>query len=502
MLEPAALRAALADLPVPLIVLDADGRIVVESRGFLAMAELPPGAKSLASGKIVSELPNMQHPDLQAILSRILAGDRLRGVPLDFTTLRGVQLSVAVDSGPLGDGTFWMTVRDLAERDPLAGRLVQAQRMEFMGVAVTGVIHDLNNILTGLGGTLELLQEGQASDELVRSLSALLRRSRDLTRRLLEAARPRSEGAAPLDLRTPVRQAADLMRNSLGDGMRVVLDLPRRQVPVRADRTEFVRTLFNLAINARDAIGREGGEIHLEVEIRRDPGVCRSNRWIGPDHARIRVWDTGPGIAAETAARVFEPFFSTKAPDRGTGMGLSVVKRVVVAHHGTIEYVDLPDRGACFDIHLPVFRGAVEDDEPTRVMTMAQSTAPAKPLHGLRILVADDEPALRLMLGDALTLRGGTVTTAEDGRTAIAAIERAERRGERFDCAVIDFHMPGVGGVDVLRRARDLDPALQLILCTGMEPAASLREELQALSARFLPKPFRLDEAVDAILGR
>ncbi len=500
--ETAALREALAELPVPLLVLDPDGRIVVESRGFLEMGGVPPGEFSLAAGKIASELPNMQDPALQAIFARILAGDRLRGVPVDITTLRGVELSVAVDSGPLPDGSFWCTVRDLAEGDLLAGRLLQAQRMEFMGVAVTGVIHDLNNILTGLGGTLELLQEGEASDALVKSLAALLRRSRDLTRRLLEAAHPETKGTGPLDLRTPVRQAADLMRNSLGHGMTVTVDLPRRQVPVQADRTEFVRSLFNLAINARDAIGGAGGEIHLEVSVRRDAGKCRSQRWVGPDHARIRVWDSGPGIDPETAARVFEPFFSTKAPDRSTGMGLSVVRRVVLAHDGTIEYVDLPDRGACFDIDLPVFRGVVDDDEPTRVMSMVRPDAVAKPLAGLRILVADDEPALRLMLGDALTLRGGKITTAEDGRTAVAAIERAGRRGERFDVAVIDFHMPGIAGMDVLRRARQADPAVHLVLCSGMEPAPDLRAELASLQARFLPKPFRLQEAVDAILGR
>jgi two-component system, cell cycle sensor histidine kinase and response regulator CckA len=476
---------------------------LVESRGWLKLAAMPPGAKSLASGRIVTELPNMQQPDMQIILDRILAGDELRDVPVDFRTLRDVHLSIAIDSGPMPDGQFWVAARDLAEGAPVAGRLLQAQRMEFMGVAVTGVIHDLNNILTGLGGTLELLQEGgNPSTPLLNSLSALLRRSRDLTRQLLEAARPATPGPKPLDLRTPVRQAADLMRHSLGEGMRVVLELPRRQIPVNADRTELVRTLFNLAINARDALAGEGGEIHLEVGVRRDPGRCRSFRWPGPDHARIRVWDTGPGIAPDMVGRVFEPFFSTKAPDRGTGMGLSVVHHVVVAHDGRIEYIDLPDRGACFEIDLPVFRGAVDDDEPTRVISLPTIDAPAKALTGLRLLIADDEPALRMMLADALSLRGAEVTTAEDGRTAVAALERATREGARFDVAVIDFHMPGLGGVHVLQRARKLDRDLGLVLCSGMEPSIELWEELAGLEARFLPKPFRLAEAVDAILGR
>jgi two-component system cell cycle sensor histidine kinase/response regulator CckA len=292
------------------------------------------------------------------------------------------------------------------------------------------------------------------------------------------------------------------MRHSLGEGMRVVLELPRRQIPVNADRSELIRTLFNLAINARDALAGEGGEIHLEVGVRRDPVRCRSFRWPGPDHARIRVWDTGPGIAPDVVGRVFEPFFSTKAPDRGTGMGLSVVHHVVVAHDGHIEYIDLPDRGACFDIDLPVFRGAVDDDEPTRVISLPTIDVPAKALTGLRLLIADDEPALRMMLADSLSLRGADVTTAEDGRTAVAALERATRGGARFDVAVIDFHMPGLGGVDVLQRARKLDGALGLVLCSGMEPSIELWEELAGLEARFLPKPFRLAEAVDAILGR
>jgi CheY-like chemotaxis protein len=318
----------------------------------------------------------------------------------------------------------------------------------------------------------------------------------------LEAARPHSYGAEPLDLRTPVRQAADLMRNSLGDGIRVILDQPETQVPVFGDRTELVRSLFNLAINSRDALGREGGELHLEVTIRRDPQRCRAHRWVGSHHARIRVWDTGPGIPPETASRIFEPFFSTKSPDQGTGMGLSVVHRVVVVHQGTIDYVDLPDRGACFDIHLPLFRGSVDDDEPTRVMYLAKDARSKKPLNKLRILVADDEPTLRLMLTEALGIRGGEIATAADGLDAIRSLEAAIRAGSPFHVALIDFHMPGVGGMETLRRARELDADLHLVLCSGMDPSPELRDEFDALRVQFLPKPFRLGEAVEAILLR
>ena len=290
------------------------------------------------------------------------------------------------------------------------------------------------------------------------------------------------------------------MRHSLGSGVEVSTTLPDLPVPVHADRTEFIRTLFNLGINARDAMEGRGGEVHLEVSIHRDAARCRSERWLGPDYARIRVWDTGPGIPTDLVERIFEPFFSTKAPDASTGMGLSVARHVVMAHQGTMNYVSIEDRGACFDIDLPLFRGSVDGDEPAPPVSLARMEA-VRPLQGMRILLADDEAALRLMLADALTLRGADVVAVADGRSAIEAIARADRESKPFTAALLDFHMPGVGGMDLLREARVLGPALRILLCSGMEPDASLREEFDRLGVRFLPKPFRLHEAVASLVS-
>ena len=263
-----------------------------------------------------------------------------------------------------------------------------------------------------------------------------------------------------------------------------------------------MRSLVNLAINARDAIGPGGGRLAIEVGVRRDPDLCRRRRWIGSHHARIRVWDTGPGIPREIAPRIFEPFFSTKSPERGTGMGLSVVHTVIAAYQGTIEYVELEGRGACFDILLPLFRGGVDDDEPTRVMTAAGEARSSEPLKGMRLLVADDEPTLRLLLAEALGVRGADVVTVSDGVQAVERLEAASGAGTPFHAAIIDFHMPGLGGLETLRRARALDADLHLVLCSGMAPSSELTDELLAMGAQFLPKPFRLGEAVDALLSR
>jgi signal transduction histidine kinase len=391
---------ALESLVVGVLLLDSEGVLVYENAAARRMLGVPDGASSPALGHPISHLPSMQEMGIQGLIDRVSAGEEVTGVVVEFTSIFDKTLTIRVDAGALESGA-WIMMRDLSADGPLTGRLLAAQRLEFVGVAVTGVIHDLNNLMTALGGTLEMLRRGQgANDILLSNVDGLLRRSRDVTRSLLQAARPGEAHHQPLDLRTPVRQAADLLRNSLGTGVRVHHETPDTQVPVVADRTLLLQCLFNLGVNARDAMkGR--GEVSVSLDVVVDRPHCIDQEWPGHRYARIRVRDTGPGIPAPARAQIFEPFFSTKDPDKSTGMGLSVVKRAVLDHRGTLGLADAPGGGACFEIGLPFYVGPVEDDEPTRAMSLPASVLlkpGVKPLEGLRILVADDEPSVRVLL--------------------------------------------------------------------------------------------------------
>jgi two-component system cell cycle sensor histidine kinase/response regulator CckA len=515
--EPAAVRVpaealaeALAALPVGAMLLDASGRILWQNESLRRSLGLEPGEASPAFGQRVQDLPNMEN--LRPIIDRVNTGQVVRAALGEFTTLSERTVSFSLDAGPLGEprseedgvAATWVLLRDLAQGAPLAGRLRKAQQMEFVGVAVAGVIHDLNNILTALGGTVELMRSGEvAGKALVGSLDGMLRRSRDITRQLLRAARATSTGLEALDLRTPVRQSYDLFRHGFDARIQVVCDLPREQVPVMADRAGLLQALFNLGVNARDAMKGEG-ELHIELDVHTDGALAKSMGWEGDRVARVRVWDTGPGIPADRAEQVFEPFYSTKGEHQNTGMGLSVVRRVVLDHGGVIRVLSKPGRGATFEVQLPLFKGPVDDDEPTRVLTLPRFliTESVKPLDGLRVLVADDEPALRLMLDDALRNRGADLEAVANGPDAVALIRERAQRGLPFDVALIDIQLPGRPGTEVIEEARRISPTMRLVATSGLEPEPETAARLAAAGAIFLAKPFRLGEVVSALLGQ
>ncbi|MCP4868865.1 MAG: response regulator [Proteobacteria bacterium] len=493
-------------LPCGLIVLDADGVMIwqnAEAQSILG----EPGQDSLAMGRNVAELPNVDDAGLLPILKQVLDGRELRNVVADLTTLRGKRVSLSVNAGPIDDEAgvrqgVWLAIQDLGEDGALAGRLLSAQRMEFIGVATTGVIHDLNNLLTALGGTLELLRSGAEADPiLLGALDGMIRRSTDVTRQLLRAARPEAERFEPLDLNTPVRQAADLLRHSFGKEIRVTLDVPGAAVAVVGDRTALLQAMFNLGVNARDAMGGRG-QLFLELAVVADIEFNRSQDWVGRYHARLRVSDDGPGIPPEVRDRLFEPFFSTKSPDRGTGMGLAVVHRAVTDHGGLITIGDLPDRGAVFEILLPMYPGPVDNDEPTKALSVPSYIFDLNrpPLKDKRILVTDDEASLRLLLDTALTGRGATVETVANGRHAVEVIREAMEAGRRFHGAVVDLRMPGGDGTEAIPLMREADPRLKIIATSGLPPTEAEAEDLSKDKAKFVGKPFQLSEIIDLLV--
>jgi CheY-like chemotaxis protein len=391
----------------------------------------------------------------------------------------------------------------VTERDPQAEaqRLAAIARMEIVGLTATGVVHDLNNLLTALGGAFEGIRAGDTpSTELLDSLAAMLRRVQDVTRRLLEAARPGRGHAEPIDLRTPVRQAADLLRIGLRPGIAVDVDLSHRPIPVLARRVELIQCLFNLGVNARDAMeGR--GRLSVRLRAEEAEALCRARGWTGPRCACLVVQDSGPGIPEDIAARIFDPFFTTKA-GKGTGMGLATVRAVVEEHDGTIEVESPRGEGARFTIRLPLHAAFVIDDEPTRSITLpAVPAANSKPLTGRTVLVADDEPALRILLDTVLRQRGATVTVVEDGPSAIAAMSERAASGTPFSIAVLDAHLPGVQGVEHAAAAREAGIE-RIVVTSGLAPDDTEARSLAAVSARFLAKPFAPSDLLDLLMQR
>lgn len=334
--------------PVGLAMWDAEGVIRAANPSFLALVGAT--ADEPASGRLTWERlsPPGSGTHHLASASALLAGGRTEPEPRDLLALDGRHIPVLVGSVQLddrGDGLFSTAVIDLSERRRLEADLERARRLEALGAVAGGVAHDFNNLLTVVIGYIELLLATTAPGSTRATLEAAQdagRRASELARQLLTFARMGRTEGVDLDLAVQVAKARPLLQRLLGERIALVLDLPDRPIPMRADPSEIDQLLVNLAVNARDALGAGG---HLTVRL-----VPRD------DAAELTVADDGLGMDPLTRARCLEPFFSTKGPGRGTGLGLAIVQRVVQGLRGRIAIDSAPGEGTTFRITLPLAR--------------------------------------------------------------------------------------------------------------------------------------------------
>ena len=498
------LGAALEALLTPVMVLAPDSTIVYENRAFRQMLGFDEGQRSPLLNTRLLDAPNVANSRIEGPLKSVLHGQPLDGMVMDFRSVTGTAFTVEVYAGPLsGDNGerlgSWVVCQPLDSPESQQGRLLAAQRVEVAGLGAAGVIHDLNNILTGVGGLLHMLRAGaHVGPDLLRSLTALVRRSQDITRQLVELSSPITGKPQSLDLRTPVRQAVDLLRHRFEPRVTVQVSLPEQGMPLLGHRTELVQCLYNLGVNSEHAMGGQG-TVRLQLERVRDPRRCSEMAWDGAEFARITVSDQGPGIATDIAEQMFRPFFSTKG-EKGNGMGLAIVQRAVLNHGGAVSLRNPGEAGAVFEIDLPLSIVEAVDDSPSELSDADSllGPLPKDALRGRRILVADDEPTIGVMLQGALRARGAEVQSVGDGRAALAALRRAHRRDKPFDTLLVDYQMPIMGGLETIEQAGEELPDLLVIVTSGLDISAMLAQQL-AGNARFLPKPFGIGEVLEAL---
>jgi len=389
-----------------------------------------------------------------------------------------VELAVSVAEAPEGN-IFVGHVRDIsARRDAETARLAleaqlrQAQKMEAIGQLTGGIAHDFNNILTSVIGYLVLGEERCKSvgdAVLLRQLGQAhlaAQRARDLIGQMLAFARRQRGEARVLDVAPLVRQTLRLLRATLPssvtlDGNAGVDDLGS-PLCVAIDPVQLEQVLFNLCINARDALDGAGRiSVHLRAHAheRWQCASCRAPVDDGP-WVELSVADGGSGIAPELQERIFDPFFSTKAPGSGSGMGLAMVHGIVHGHGGHLRLRTEPGAGSVFSVMLPRAAAtptAFPDPAPTR----AAAEAPA--LRG-SVLVVEDDPMVGDFLVERLASWGLRVRLQREPQTAAAWL--AEPAHET-DLLVTDQTMPHMTGLQLAARARALRPTLPVVLVSG-----------------------------------
>jgi PAS domain S-box-containing protein len=383
-----------------------------------------------------------------------------------------------------GDYFIMSTARDLTEREAMEERLRQSQKMEAVGQLTGGIAHDFNNLLTAIIGNLELLEPRIASDASAANYLGGAQRAAEngarLTEQLLAFSRRQHLEARIVDLNAVIAGMRDLLSRTIGATIRVRTNLSPELWPALADPTQIEIAILNLAINARDAMPL-GGSLTIETQNLTSSADPIPSEVGERDCIRITVRDTGTGMSEEVLRSAVEPFFTTKDVGKGSGLGLSQVYGMVRQSNGTLQIESRVGDGSAVHLYLPRADAEASDARDRRGGATAAEA-------GGRILVVDDDPAVRDVTVQMLRQIGYGVTEADSGQAALDALAR----GEVYDLLLIDVAMPGLSGIETVRRARQRWPGLRVLYVTGYADFAGA--EQRTGDDPLIKKPFRLAE--------
>jgi PAS domain S-box-containing protein len=382
--------------------------------------------------------------------------------------------------------------RDITARRSLEMQYRQAQKMEGIGRLAGGVAHDLNNLLTVINGTVELLlpRPGQPTEHVADLME--IRRAADraaaLTRQLLAFSRQQVLKIEVLDLSEVVGHMMKMLTRVIGEDVRIETHFSTTPCTIRADVTQVEQVVMNLAINARDAMPT-GGTLTLSTEmVELDAAFAAGHVTVKPGrHVHLRVRDSGSGMDATTRARIFEPFFTTKDAGKGTGLGLSTVYGIVKQSGGSIWVESAPGRGTTFDLYFPMV-----DELPAAHPARSSVPKPALATEGGAelILVVEDEDAIRQVAIRVLTRQGYSVAAANSGE---AALVEAAALGRPIDLLLTDMVMPGMTGPELAKQLRAQQPGLRVLFTSGYSADAVARQfGLSDDTWAFISKPYGL----------
>ncbi len=374
--------------------------------------------------------------------------------------------------------------RDISQRRELEDRLTQSQKMQAVGQLAGGIAHDFNNILQSISGSLELAmmdtEEGIQPYRDMEQARSSADRAAALTRQLLAFSRRQVLEPAVIDLNDVVAEMIELLRQAVG--RHVDLDFMPSPVPavVNADATQVQQVLLNLCVNARDAVDEHGRVRVVLSEQTISEAESRVRRDTRPgSFIMLEVADDGCGIAPNDMEMIFEPFYTTRKAQGGTGLGLSTVYGIVTQHGGWIEVASSPGRGTSFRIYIE--RSEAES-------RTSHTVELADPVGGDEtILLAEDEDGVRNFTVRTLEAAGYRVLPAADGEDALSIYEK---RCDGIDMAVLDVVMPNLGGREVHDHIRAHDPDLPILFCSGYDSETIHTRFILDEGLQLLPKPF------------
>ena len=377
------------------------------------------------------------------------------------------------------------------EREQAEAVLLQAQKMEAVGQLAAGVAHDFNNLLTSILGNLELLDMRLGDERLRKLAQAAMRaaqRGAKLNEQMLAFSRKQHLAPASIDLNDLVMGIEDMLRRTLGGLVEVKSALAPDLWPALVDPHQLELVILNLVINARDAMPF-GGRVLIETRNIKASALDKSVELAPGDYVRISVADTGEGMSREMLAHACEPFYTTKAPGKGSGLGLAQVYGVAQQSGGGLRIKSAVGQGTTVEVYLP------------RSLAQAQAATEWRDGKRLRalgsramVLVVDEQEDVREVIAAHLDALGYQVVQAASGR---AALDLLGGNGAGIDVLITDYAMPGMSGIELAEAVRATHPDLPVIIATGYVDTTGFGERIE--NAVLLKKPYRINELRAAV---
>lgn len=385
--------------------------------------------------------------------------------------------------------------RDVTERKEMESELLRIQKMEAIGTLAGGIAHDFNNMLQMISGYLEMVLAAKKPSDpdhgALTKIGATIDRASELTRQLLIYSRKVKSRLQPMDLNAEIVQVCTLLERVIPKMIRIDLHLAGDLAKINADPLQLERVLMNLAVNARDAMA-DGGTLSIRTEnIRLDTEFCKRHVEVAPgDYVLLTVSDTGHGMKPETLERIFDPFFSSKAPGKGTGLGLAIVYSIVKNHGGLITCRSTWRQGTTFEIFFPASK--------ERSKAAMASASEGSDFQGQleTVLLVDDEESLLEVSQHMLEASGYRTLAARSGEEALSLFEK---EGSGIDVVLLDLNMPGMGGARCLEEILRKDPEARIIVSTGYLDEQQMRGLLQTGAAGFVVKPYKFKAVLQQI---
>ncbi len=427
-------------------------------------------------------------------MNRIGQGEQM-SVPMEITLLAsGKPLSVQMHARRFkGSDNIVLHFIDLTEQKTLEAQFIQSQKMQAVGQLAGGVAHDFNNLLTAIIGFCDLLllrhKPGDPSFSDIMQIKQNSNRAANLVRQLLAFSRQQTLRPQVQDISDILAEVSNLIRRLIGANIELDLVYGQDVGMVKVDSGQMEQVLINLAVNARDAM-EDGGKLTMTTApfenteaLKYGEDTMPPGRWV-----KVDVTDTGCGIPVENLERIFEPFFTTKEVGQGTGLGLATVYGIVRQTGGFLKVDSEVEKGTTFTLYLPALSEA--EVEAAKNEVKEEEVKESDLTGNARILLVEDEDAVRMFSTRALTNKGYEVLGAEHGEAALALLEKEDIAS--LDLLITDVMMPGIDGPALAKNLREKQPDLKIVFISGYTED-KLKDEMGE-GIYFLPKPFTLKQ--------